>query len=110
MPRMASAEDRILQFPLAADGAAVRSRRRDYFVASVSDGMNDVDEYACLFAGSPDLLVSLRSFVALIEEMRLTGALFIAKEAERLDEEIGRARKAIATATENWKPNPWDAK
>jgi hypothetical protein len=70
--------------------------------------MNDPEEYACLFAGSIELLMSLGSLMASIEKMQATGALIVTRESEQLDRELSKAREAIKAATKNWKPNPWD--
>lgn len=66
---MTSAMDRIMTTPLAADamGSSVRVvvAADKYTVANVSEGMNDREEYARLFAAAPELLAALESIVDL---------------------------------------------
>lgn len=91
---MTSAMDRIMTTPLAADamGSSVRVvvAADKYTVANVSEGMNDREEYARLFAAAPELLEALKN----ISECAEAGA-----DGANMDLWVAQAAAAIAKAT-----------
>src|SRR5579864_9209473 len=99
---MTDIERRIMTFPMKARGADVRGSRTGYYVTTVSEGMNDRDEYARLFASAPKLLVALRSLSNVVEEAKHSGFLNENYDSDRLDGALTRAKTAIANATKNW--------
>ncbi len=89
---------RIKSMRLKADGAFVRGARDSYHVATISSGMNDREDYARLFAASPDLLESLRLLSEGISVMRRRGVIDEVNDIEWCDQTLARAREAIGAA------------
>ena len=89
---------RITQWPLRADERSVRGAATGYHVATISDGMNDREEYARLFAAAPNLLATLQSFVEEVSELRRRGIVNEKQDIRKLDALLARAQTCIAAA------------
>ncbi|MGD0144494.1 MAG: hypothetical protein ABSC92_15180 [Rhizomicrobium sp.] len=87
---------RITAWPLRADKRSVRGAATGYHVATISDGMNDREEYARLFAAAPNLLATLQSFVEEVSELRRQGTINEERDVVKIDALLARAQMYIA--------------
>jgi len=95
---MESSIQRIKEWPLRADRHSVRGAATGYHVTTISDGMNDREEYARLFAASPNLLVTLQSLVDAVLELRRRGIIDEKRDVEKIDALLTDAQAHIAAA------------
>ncbi len=89
----------IMKWPLKADKRSVRGAATGYHVTTISDGMNDREEYARLFAAAPALLAALRSLADEVSDLRQRNAIGDNSDIRQIDGMLSHARAVIATAT-----------
>jgi len=98
---METSIQRIMEWPLRADQHSVRGAATGYHVTTISDGMNDREEYARLFAAAPNLLATLQSLVEEVLELRGRGILDEKQDIEKIDALLTQAQEHIAAAGAN---------
>jgi hypothetical protein len=91
---------RIMECPLRADKQFVRVAADGYHVTTISDGMNDCEEYARLFSAAPALLAALRLLADEISDLRHRNAIHEGYGIQRIDGMVSLARTAITAAIE----------
>ena len=89
---------RIMEWPLKAEKRTIRGAATGYHVTTISEGMNDREEYAHLFAVAPTLLGTLQSLVEEVAELRRRNVINESRDMRRVDDMLLHARSVIATA------------